>query len=199
LAAVFLQLAEEDHEAARELHQGGRFRQAMSCCIQAMEKYVRHGIFEMVGADERDAQGASYRERAQTHNLDALIDILLEVYTEHIPDERVREHVRGQFEQVVLQGVRFGRLHNDVRYPRYAQRSRDYTLVNYSGRDVVRLLEKVDRLKRFILDFRLWSGQHQQTAPLELQTPPETSKPLDELDAGLFGLFGNARTGDPPR
>ena len=204
-AATYFALAEDDEQAACRLKDAGHFRQSMYFAIQAMEKYLRYAIFSEISADEEDESGVSYRERTWTHELDTLIGILLEVYTERIGDDRVSEQIREQFDRLVLEGTRFGQLHNDVRYPRYSTRHSDYTLVEYDGNDVASLLRKLERLKRFVTDFRRWRGEDVpvsepavETDEFEEPAPAEEAPHVDEstphgLDAGLFDVFKRQR------
>ena len=162
---------------------------------------MRYAIFSEISPQETDESGVTYRERTWTHELDKLIGILLEVYTERIGDDRVSEQIREQFDRLVLEGTRFGQLHNDVRYPRYSTRHSDYTLVEYDGSDVASLLRKVERLKRFVTDFRRWRGEEVpapepavETDDVEESAPTEEAPRVDEesshgLDAGLFDVF----------
>ena len=49
--------------------------------------------------------------------------------------QAVREQISSQLSTHVLQGVRFGVLHNDVRYPRYLDRKRSCLLLELSEND----------------------------------------------------------------
>ena len=200
-AATYFALAEDDEQAACQLKDAGHFRQSMYFAIQAMEKYLRYAIFSEISGNDAGESGVTYRERTWTHELDTLIGILLEVYTERIGDDRVSEQIREQFDRLVLEGTRFGQLHNDVRYPRYSTRHSDYTLVEYDGTDVASLLRKLERLKRFVTDFRRWRGEDVpvsepavETDDVEESTPAEDVRPVGKggpqgLDSGLFDVF----------
>ncbi len=118
-AEAFRSLYAEDERAAETLQRDGCHRQAVYFFIQTMEKLTRFAIFSEVSPEVLDKNGTTYRERTLTHNLDELLTVLLEVYKEIINDSRVSEQIEKQLSEHVLQGVRFGVLHNDVRYPRY--------------------------------------------------------------------------------
>ena len=150
VAEAYRSVSVEDEEAARVLQREGRYRQAVYFFMQAMEKLVRYAIFSEVSPDGVDKEGTTYRERTTTHNLDDLLAVLLEVYRETINDSRVSEQIENQLATYVLEGVQFGFLHNDVRYPRYVERHRSYSLLELRDKDAEATSGKLARLKSFV-------------------------------------------------
>jgi hypothetical protein len=185
----------DDERAAETLQREGHHRQAVYFFIQAMEKLTRFAIFSEVPPGVLDKDGTTYRERTLTHNLDDLLTVLLEVYQETINDPRVSEQIANQLSTHVLQGVRFGFLHNDVRYPRYLDRNQSCLLLELSEKDSAKVAEMLARLKQFVEGFHQLkrSGGGQQPAerreqPAETPTakqqpakPSPSPKPVSEF------------------
>jgi len=145
LSATYAGLAMEDEAAGRTLMNAQSYRQAIYFFIQSMEKYVRYGIFSVV-----DAHQEYFRERARTHNLDELLEFLVEISSD---DTRIREQVQHQLDDVVLEGVRFGMLHNNIRYPWYSKKYNSYSLLQVTAKDAMEVEAKVTKLKAFLADF----------------------------------------------
>lgn len=176
VANEFLKLGLDDEKAGRVLMENGQHRQAIYFFVQAMEKFVRVGIFSQVSAADTGHDGQSYRERTQTHALDELLAVLLEVFTEAIDDPRVSEQIEEQLKTHVLEGERFGQLHNNLRYPRYMWKSGDYSVLQLSNGDVQKVLRKLERLKSFVAGFAKLKGE---VSPLELQIEQDAKRPVE--------------------
>ncbi len=100
VAAAYLGLAQEDEKVGQLLISQGQYRHAMYFLIQAMEKYVRCTIFGLVNPNTE-----YFRNRTRTHDLDELLDFLVEIAC---PNTTVQGQVREQLRDFVLGGVRFG-------------------------------------------------------------------------------------------
>ncbi len=127
LSAEYLSLAADDEQAGNLLLARQKYRHAVYFFVQAMEKLVRHKIFMLV-----NPQAEYFRNRTRTHNLDELLDFLIEIASSQPP---VREQVRTQLETYVLGGIRFGKLHNDLRYPSFSERSGAYAMLRVDEAD----------------------------------------------------------------
>ena len=187
-AEAFRSLCVEDERAAETLQREGCYRQAVYFYIQTMEKLTRFAIFSEVAPGVLDKSGTTYRERTLTHNLDELLTVLLEVYKETINDSRVSEQIEKQLSVHVLQGVRFGALHNDVRYPRYMDQKRPCLLLELTEKDSATLAETLARLKLFVEGFQQLKGSVDRQQPTEPATtkrtaaePRSSGKPVSEF------------------
>ena len=166
-------MSAEDEKAADMLRREGCHRQAVYFFMQAMEKLTRFAIFSEVSPGSLDKDGTTYRERTLTHNLDDLLTVLLEVYQETINDPRVSEQISSQLSTHVLQGVRFGVLHNDVRYPRYLDRKQSCLLLELSEKDSAKVAQMLARLKQFVVGFQQLERNEAHPQPAE----PPAAKP----------------------
>jgi hypothetical protein len=142
-------LAEDDERVGKLLLGQGAFRQATYLFLQAMEKYARARIFSIANPTLD-----TYREQTRTHDLEALLDFLLELAV----DADLRPQVQSQLDNYVLGGVLFGQLHNDLRYPKWLANRRGYAplIVDRSAAETVQarlealkgFLDGLDRLRR---------------------------------------------------
>jgi hypothetical protein len=189
-AEAFRSLSAEDEKAADVLRREGCHRQAVYFFTQAMEKLTRFAIFSEVAPENLDKDGTTYRERTLTHNLDDLLTVLLEVYQETINDPRVSEQISSQLSTHVLQGVRFGVLHNDVRYPRYLDRKQSCLLLKLSEKDSATVALMLARLKQFIEGFqqldRSEPRQHPAEPPAGKPPPPKPDPPAKPVSEFRF-------------
>ena len=154
LAEAYAALSAEDEQAARVLQQAGCHRQAVYFYVQAMEKIARSAIYTEVAEDDTDGAGNTYCDRTRTHNLDDLLSLLLEVYQSLIEDPRVCEQIERQMATYVLEGVHFGHLHNDVRYPRFLERRGTHSVLQLSAQDTEAAAKKLARLRSFVEGFQ---------------------------------------------
>ena len=127
VADEYHQLALEDEEVGRFLLASRRYRHAVYFFVQAMEKHVRFKIFTLVNADTE-----YFRNRTRTHNLDDLLNFLVEIVN---GNQIIQDQVRNQLDSFVLEGVRFGKLHNDLRYPFYIEKLNSCAMVQIEKSD----------------------------------------------------------------
>ena len=144
VAAEYLALAQEDEKVGQLLISQGQYRHGIYFLVQAMEKYVRSTIFGLVNPNTD-----YFRQRTLTHNLDDLLSFLREIVCSNA---ELREQVRLQMQDHVLGGVRFGALHNDLRYPKFDDRNQSYSLLSVGQQDADITLERLQTLKRFLKD-----------------------------------------------
>jgi HEPN domain-containing protein len=137
-------LACEDEEVAHLLYINEKYRHSAYFFLQAMEKYVRARIFNLVNPDVE-----YFRNRARTHNLDELLDFLIELVSSK---GITQDQVKAQIEQYVLGGVKFGMLHNNLRYPFYIEKSHTYSILQIDREAAELMCEKLKSLKAFLQD-----------------------------------------------
>jgi hypothetical protein len=135
-------LAKEDEEAGVLLMSHQKYRQAVYFFVQAMEKLVRHQIFRLVNPNIED-----FRDEARNHELDTLLEFLLRIIT---GNQMLRDQVRDQLEKNVLKGIRFGKLHNDVRYPAYFKQRDSFSLLQIDSADAEQVYQTLQNLKPFL-------------------------------------------------
>ena len=141
---VYRKLSEEDEAAGNLLMLQNKYRHACYFYVQAMEKYVRSVIFKKVNAKNEWFIG-----KTRTHNLDELLDFLIEIVS---TNPTIQAQVKQQLDQFVLKGVRFGQLHNELRYPLFYHKTQQYTLLEITKNDADVCRQKLNDLKRFLQD-----------------------------------------------
>jgi HEPN domain-containing protein len=144
VSAEYRALAESDEKVGQLLIGQGQYRHGIYFLVQAMEKYVRSTIFGLVNPNTE-----YFRQRTRTHDLDDLLDFLIEIAC---VNPAVQVQVREQLRDFVLGGIRFGKLHNDLRYPAFSVRYQSYSLLSVGQQDADITLERLQTLKRFLKD-----------------------------------------------
>ena len=152
VADEYRRLAIEDEDVGRFLLANRKYRHAVYCFVQAMEKHVRFKIFTLVSADVE-----YFRTRTRTHNLDDLLTFLVEIVS---ANQLIKEQVGDQLNNFVLEGVRFGKLHNDLRYPFHMERSNSFAMLQIEQDDAELALAKLQKLKVFLRDIDRLKGVH---------------------------------------
>lgn len=82
------------------------------------------------------------------HFLDKAIDFLLELVSGN--DKVMYEHIKQQMLEDVLQNIRFSSLHNNVRYPLYDSKKKEYSFLVITREDCIEIEKMQERLKKFI-------------------------------------------------
>jgi hypothetical protein len=137
-------LAEKDEEVGRILLAKGEYKHAVYLFIQAMEKQVRHKIYFHINPLKQE-----FRDGTKTHNLDMLIDFLLRILNSK---PQIQNQVRDQIYKNVLGGIRFGKLHNDLRYPIYFYSRDSFSGLRIDKSDAEEALRILDNLKLYLKD-----------------------------------------------
>ncbi|NCC31620.1 MAG: HEPN domain-containing protein [Chloroflexia bacterium] len=144
VAAEYLVLAQEDEQVGLLLIRQGQYRHGISFLVQAMEKYVRSTIFGLVNPNTE-----YFRQRTLTHNLDDLLAFLREIVCSNA---ELREQVRLQMQDHVLGGIKFGALHNNLRYPHFDERRGSYFVLQVERNDADTVYARLQTLKQFLKD-----------------------------------------------
>lgn len=144
VAAEYQMLAQEDEKIGRLLIDQGHYRHGVYFLVQAMEKYVRSTIFGLV-----NPHVPYFRQKTQTHNLDELLAFLREILCS---DEEFRKLLHHQMDDSVLGGIKFGELHNNLRYPRFNDRHCSYSVLKVNHEDAKIVFARLQALKQFLKD-----------------------------------------------
>jgi len=145
VASEFLELSKNDENAAYLLAEKGYFRQACYFLIQAMEKAIRAKIFLLVNPNIK-----YFRERNRTHSLDSAVEFLIEIISKN--DELIKKQISEQIKQHVLGNIKYGYLHNNLRYPRYHEKYDSYSIMEIKKSDFDLLTKRLNLLRKFLND-----------------------------------------------
>lgn len=144
IANNYYELALSDEEAGDYLAKGRKYRQAMYFYIQAMEKYIKAKIFSKV-----NAKIEYFSEKSRHHSINESIKFLVEVISS---DDIVKEQIKQQIETHVLQGIKFNKLHNQLRYPTQTY-SGEYICLEYTQNDCNDIKNALNSLKTYLNNF----------------------------------------------
>lgn len=136
-------LAIKDEEVALLLKYNRQYRHSIYFFIQAMEKYIRSKIFSKVNANLE-----YFRNRNKSHSLGNAIEFLIEIVSS---DDNVRNQVKKQLNDFVLENIRFQQLHNNLRYPFYSHKYDSYLVAEYSEEDCIFIEKKLEALKKYLV------------------------------------------------
>jgi len=152
IASEYQRLAQEDEEVGLLLVKSQKYRHAIYFFIQSMEKYIRYRIFLLVNAENN-----YFREKTRTHNVDELLDFLVEITSS---DPVIRDQIKKQLDDYVLGGVRFGDLHNNLRYPFFSNHHQAYSMLGVGQADASLVHDKLQKLKLFLRDIDKLNHAH---------------------------------------
>ena len=144
----YLELAKQDEEAAIELQRLKFYNQSGYFYIQAMEKYIKSHITEKI--DATNPYFAEKLSKTLGHSLDESLSLLVEVYAAN--DNLLADQMNKQIYNQILQGIRFGSLHNKLRYPSYSSRFNNYSALKFSESDSKQLNNLLGLLKKYLSD-----------------------------------------------
>ena len=147
LADEYELLADEDEAVGRLLLAHNRTKHAAYFFAQAMEKLLCSHIFRM--ARGKDLRGL--RMRVAHHKLDELVDEFVEVcLPSRSVDDLVSAQIRDQIVLHVLQGLRFGDLQNDLRYPDFERYGNKFGILEVNANEADFLLGRLEALRKFV-------------------------------------------------
>lgn len=145
----YTMLAQNDERVGTRLIVYQEYRHGIYALIQAMEKYVRASIFRLVNPNT-----AYFRDRTRTHDVDELLSFLIEIVS---ADTTIRRQIQQQLDDYVLQGIRFGKLHNDLRYPKYSDYHDNFSILHVTAHDAQEVANRLQLLKKFLNDLQYLS------------------------------------------
>lgn len=137
-------LAKKDEEVSHLLDKRGEYQHAIYFAVQAMEKYIRSKIFNLVNPNLE-----YFRNRNRTHSVEDAIEFLLEI---QIQDKVLRNSIREQIFVSILGDINYQHLHNNLRYPFYSQKFESYSIVTYTKKDYEFVENGLQKLKTYLND-----------------------------------------------
>ena len=152
LAAEYQHLADEDEAVGLLLLAQNRHRHAAYLFIQAMEKVVCACILQLRNDQEM-------RERLKHHRLDDIVETLIGCLESHEFPLDLRDALKKQLDGLVIRGLKFGELHNNLRYPRFQGRQGRFEVLELGLTDADSLLSRLEALKKFAKEIAKLSGK----------------------------------------
>lgn len=144
----YAMLGKKNEEAAILLEKQGFYNEAVYMYIQAMEKKIKGYICGKINPEN---PYFSNKLRQIGHSLDLSIDFLIEILSGN--NEVLKIQLTKQIKNEVFQNIKFSKLYNECRYPRYDIYKKGYSALVISQNDCLRISDINKRLDKFILDF----------------------------------------------
>lgn len=138
--------AMNDEKAAEVLLKNALYSESAYYYIQAMEKLIKTAISSRV-----DVTNAYYATKLKAigHSLDLAIDFFLELLV-YGKEDVLAQQLEHQLKAVVFKNIRFGSLHNNIRYPIYNERWGSYGFLEISRADCEELRHMLKVLKEYL-------------------------------------------------
>ena len=148
VADTYYDIASRDEFSAKILRELGLYNQAGYFYVQAMEKFIKSCI-----ANKIDLIKPFYADKVKSnmkHSLKSACDFLIEIFASN--DDLLKEQMKKQLAEDILQGIYSMDLNNDLRYPKYVDNYNDYSFLNLSEFDCARMEDILVGLKKYLKD-----------------------------------------------
>lgn len=153
MSNLYADISREDEKASKILFEQGLYNQAVYFLIQSMEKYIDSIICRKI-----DISNSYFSEwlRKNAHSIEKNIDFLVDI--EISRNEVLNNSIGDLIKNKILMGVRFSKLHNNVRYPYYNEYKGNYMLIQMTSEDYCEIAKIFDTLKKTLTDLECRSG-----------------------------------------
>lgn len=92
----------------------------------------------------------SNRLREIGHSLDTSVEFLIEILSQG--NSVLKQQITSQLVEGILKNIKFSRLHNDVKYPRFNCKYNQYTMLNINKEDCEILKQISGNLRKYLDD-----------------------------------------------
>lgn len=142
----YLNKALLDEKAGNILAEQGLYNQAIYFKCQYMEKLIKSEISKVINIKNKYAENL-----IKIHSIKELIFLLIDII---IPDtkETLKNQLKIQIEDI-LGKINYDRLHNNLRYPYYNSKTKEFLFTEYNKNDYEQIVNKsFELLKSYIYD-----------------------------------------------
>ena len=146
-ADCYHNIALSNEHSADILLKSNIYNEASYMYIQAMEKFVKEQICRRVDVTN---QYFAKRIRDTGHQLDKSIEFLVEICSGN--NVALKEQLKTQLIHNVMGDMRFSAIHNNLRYPQYSEKFKNYTMIEFSQKDCIHLRDMTNKLIKFMND-----------------------------------------------
>ena len=128
ISDYYLMKAELDKKAVKILASQGLYSQAIYFELQYMEKLIKSEISKKIDIKNKYAENL-----IKNHSIKELIFLLIDII---IPDaeKTLKNQLKTQIESI-LGKINYDRLHNNLRYPYYNFKSKEFLFIEYNKND----------------------------------------------------------------
>jgi dGTP triphosphohydrolase len=148
----YQKVAEEDEQIARLLLSQHRHRHAIYFALQAMEKFVRARIYQLM-----DPFDPEVIQNQRHHSVDEAIRFLISKVMKD--DPLALEQAKEQLNQYL--DLNFSHLHNNVRYPFISRNQYNWLKVGYT--DAEAMMQHLEFLKNVLRGIDIYIAKKRRT------------------------------------
>lgn len=126
ISDYYLTRAEEDRKAGELLAEAGLYNQAIYFSSQYMEKFIKSEISKLISIENKYTH-----DLVNKHSIKDLMILLIEI---SVADKLIREQLSSQVREI-LGKINYDKLHNNLRYPYYNPRTKEFVATIYTEKD----------------------------------------------------------------
>src|SRR3712207_3494375 len=145
VAESYSKLAYSNKKAGNLLFENKLYNEASYNYIQCIEKMIKEEICKKVNSTN---PYFSEKLRQIGHSLDDSISFLIEILSGN--NIVMREQIKIQLISGVLKNIRFGSVHNDLRYPKFNKKTEKYSIVQATKNDCEILKKIINSLEDYL-------------------------------------------------
>lgn len=142
ISDYYLNKAQLDKKAGEVLAKEGLYSQAIYFEIQYMEKFIKSEICKRINIANKYTH-----EFVNKHSIKDLMFFIIDII---VIDENMKNQIKNQIENI-LGKIDYQRLHNNLRYPYYSPKTKEFLQVEYTKEDYEKIVnESFKQLKTYI-------------------------------------------------
>ncbi|MFB6349401.1 hypothetical protein ACFBZI_08210 [Moraxella sp. ZJ142] len=146
LAEEYQNLSEVDELSADILASHKRFEQACYFLLQAMEKSLRAKIFTKINPNH-----GYFREINRSHSIEDAIRLFTDIVSGG--EEIKKMQINKQLDDYVIKGSNYNFLHNNLRYPNFSNKYKNFSKLAVKKNDFDELKRRLNWLRVFLKDY----------------------------------------------
>lgn len=145
ISDYYLSKAELDRKAGELLAEKGLYSQAIYFASQYMEKLIKSEITKLISMENKFTY-----ELVNKHSIKDLMILLIEIT---VADKLIREQLNKQIQEI-LGRINYDKLHNNLRYPYYNLREKEFISITYTKNDYEEIVnDTFKKLKNYVSQF----------------------------------------------
>lgn len=147
VADCYNEIAHKNYRAATILFENGLYNEASYLFIQSMEKEVKQKICNIV-----DSTNPYFGEELRKigHSLEKSINFLIKILCKG--NVSLEEQMKHQIVFGILKNMQFEFLNNDLRYPNYYEKYKQYSMLNITKEDCQEIQIMANNLTKYLKD-----------------------------------------------
>ncbi len=147
VASCYNEISCKNYKAATLLLDNELYNEASYLFIQSMEKEVKYKICNII-----DSTNPYFGEELSKigHSLEKSIDFLIKILCKG--NVILEEQMKNQIVFGILKNMRFEFLNNDLRYPNYYDKYKQYSMLGFTREDCQQIQLMANTLSKYLKD-----------------------------------------------